>query len=89
MKKFFSVWFVALLCGFTTAVSASVTVTLNCEPSDVTISGLTPDNGVWAKGDNTCTVSGSVMFTAAANKLGKLVVTDNYSYSGSSWKSQD
>lgn len=81
MKKFFSVWFVALLCGFTTAVSASVTVTLNCEPSDVTISGLTPDNGAWAKGENTCTVSGSVMFTAAANKLGKLVVTDNYSYS--------
>lgn len=81
MKKFFSVWFVALLCGFTTAVSASVTVTLKCEPSDVTISGLTPENGVWAKGENTCTVSGSVMFTAAANKLGKLVVTDNYSYS--------
>lgn len=83
MKKFFSVWFVALLCGFTTAVSASVTVTLNCEPSDVTISGLTPDNGAWAKGDNTCTVSGYayVTFTAATNKLGKLVVTDNYSYS--------
>ncbi len=85
MKKFFSVWFVALLCGFTTAVSASVTVTLNCEPSDVTISGLTPDNDAWAKGENTCTVSGYayVTFTAAANKLGKLVVTDNYSNSSS------
>lgn len=84
MKKFFSVWFVALLCGFTTAVSASVTVTLNCEPSDVTISGLTPDNGAWAKGENTCTLENGyayVMFTAADNKLGKLVVTDNYSYS--------
>ncbi len=82
MKKFFSVWFVALLCGFTTAVSASVTVTLNCEPSDVTISGLTPDNGAWAKGENTCTLENGyayVMFTAADNKLGKLVVTDNYS----------
>lgn len=84
MKKFFSVWFVALLCGFTTAVSASVTVTLNCEPSDVTISGLTPDNGAWAKGENTCTLENGyayVTFTAATNKLGKLVVTDNYSYS--------
>ena len=82
MKKFFSVWFVALLCGFTTAVSASVTVTLNCEPSDVTISGLTPDNGAGAKGENTCTLENGyayVMFTAADNKLGKLVVTDNYS----------
>lgn len=57
MKKFFSVWFVALLCGFTTAVSASVTVTLNCDPSDVSISGLTPDGGSWVKGENTCTTS--------------------------------
>lgn len=82
MKKIFSVWFVALLCGFTTAVSASVTVTLNCEPSDVTISGLTPDGGSWVKGENTCTTSyASVTFTAAADKLGKLVVTDNYGYS--------
>lgn len=82
MKKFFSVWFVALLCGFTTAVSASVTVTLNCEPSDVSISGLTPDGGSWVTGENTCTVSyASVTFTAAADKLGKLVVTDNYGYS--------
>lgn len=82
MKKFFSVWFVALLCGFTTAVSASVTVTLNCDPSDVSISGLTPDGGSWVTGENTCTVSyASVTFTAAADKLGKLVVTDNYGYS--------
>lgn len=82
MKKFFSVWFVALLCGFTTAVSASVTVTLNCDPSDVSISGLTPDGGSWVKGENTCTTSyASVTFTAAADKLGKLVVTDKYGYS--------
>ncbi|MGN0186752.1 MAG: hypothetical protein ACI392_03295 [Paludibacteraceae bacterium] len=82
MKKFFSVWFVALLCGFTTAVSASVTVTLNCDPSDVSISGLTPDGDSWVKGENTCTTNYAyVTFTAAADKLGKLVVTDSYGYS--------
>lgn len=75
MKKFFSVWFVALLCGFTTAVSASVTVTLNCDPSDVSISGLTPDGGgSWVKGENTCTVSyGSAYMNVSTSLTGKVL----------------
>lgn len=74
MKKFFSVWFVALLCGFTTAVSASVTVTLNCDPSDVSISGLTPDGGEWVKGDNTCTVSyGYAYMNVSTSLTGKVL----------------
>ncbi|MGM9746332.1 MAG: hypothetical protein ACI30H_05185 [Paludibacteraceae bacterium] len=83
MKKFFSVWFVALLCGFTTAVSASVTVTLNCEPSDVSISGLTPDNGSWAKGENTCTVSYGSAYMNVSTSLTDKVLDAAITSSGS------
>lgn len=62
MKKFFSVWFVALLCGFTTAVSA-VNITVVCNPDEIEVvspSGAivpTSNDGVWVNGENTCVVN--------------------------------
>ncbi len=86
MKKFFSVWFVALLCGFTTAVSA-VNITVVCNPDEIEVvspSGAivpTSNDGVWVNGENTCVVNyGDTIKAKSPDVLIKIV--QSYSCGG-------